>query len=310
MVLAAIAQATSRIRLTTTATVLSVLDPVRVYQDFATLDLISHGRAEITAGRSAFAEPFALFGEDASRYDQLFADKLELLLRIRADEPVNWTGRVHPPLREAVVPPRAMSQLPVWVAVGGAPELSLRTFWGFCARVLVIQGGRGLIGVSDPRHGSALVCLTTPQFGAPVVGSKVHEPAPKSFAGTGSPQPRSGGTLNDGHVSQAADRLTSTRARRAAAARDLRPAGTASPVPKSVSSGVCPRNAECGSTWLCSFTWDRHQPANGAPRYPADEGRAIGASGTHHASIIEFENFSSVKASRRRRTPVAINAST
>ena len=91
VVLVAIAQATSRIRLTTTATVLSVLDPVRVYQDFATLDLISHGRAELTAGRSAFAEPFALFGEDASRIDQLFADKLEMLLRIRADEPVNWS---------------------------------------------------------------------------------------------------------------------------------------------------------------------------------------------------------------------------
>ncbi len=126
VVLAAIAQATSRIRLTTTATVLSVLDPVRVYQDFATLDLISHGRAEITAGRSAFAEPFALFGEDASRYDQLFVDKLELLLRIRADEPVNWTGRVRPPLREAVVPPRAMSELPVWVAVGGTPASAER----------------------------------------------------------------------------------------------------------------------------------------------------------------------------------------
>ena len=123
VVLAAIAQATSRIRLTTTATVLSVLDPVRVYQDFATLDLINHGRAEITAGPSAFAEPFALFGKDASRR---FADKLELLLRIRTDEPVNWTGRVRPPLRDAVVPPRAMSRLPVWVAVGGTPASAER----------------------------------------------------------------------------------------------------------------------------------------------------------------------------------------
>src|SRR5829696_4334185 len=96
---AAIARATSRITLTTTATVLSVLDPVRVYQDFATLDLVSHGRAEIIAGRSAFAEPFALFGEDIAQLDDLFAEKLDLLLRLRNEDRVTWTGRFRPPRR-------------------------------------------------------------------------------------------------------------------------------------------------------------------------------------------------------------------
>jgi alkanesulfonate monooxygenase SsuD/methylene tetrahydromethanopterin reductase-like flavin-dependent oxidoreductase (luciferase family) len=119
---AAIARATRRIKLTTTATVLSVLDPVRVYQDFATLDLLSHGRAEIIAGRSAFAEPFALFGEDISQLDDLFAEKLDLLLRLREQKPVTWEGRFRPPLRAAEVNPPATGELPVWVAVGGKPS--------------------------------------------------------------------------------------------------------------------------------------------------------------------------------------------
>lgn len=123
---AAIARATRRIRLTTTATVLSVLDPVRVYQDFATLDLVSHGRAEIIAGRSAFAEPFALFGEDISQLDDLYAEKLDLLLRLREQNPVSWEGRFRPSLREAEVNPPAYGDLPVWVAVGGTPSSALR----------------------------------------------------------------------------------------------------------------------------------------------------------------------------------------
>ena len=123
---AAIARATNRITLTTTATVLSVLDPVRVYQDFATLDLVSHGRAEIIAGRSAFAEPFALFGQDIAHLDDLYAEKLGLLLRIRDDETVNWDGRFRPPLRDAQIIPRATGPLPVWVAVGGTPSSAIR----------------------------------------------------------------------------------------------------------------------------------------------------------------------------------------
>ncbi|NHI17537.1 LLM class flavin-dependent oxidoreductase [Microbacterium excoecariae] len=117
--LAAIAQATSRIRLTTTATVLSVQDPVRVYQDFASLDLLSHGRAEIYAGRSAFAEPFALFGEDIDQLDSLYSEKLDLLLRLRAEDAVTWNGAHRPPLRAASANPPMRRELPVWVAVGG-----------------------------------------------------------------------------------------------------------------------------------------------------------------------------------------------
>jgi alkanesulfonate monooxygenase SsuD/methylene tetrahydromethanopterin reductase-like flavin-dependent oxidoreductase (luciferase family) len=123
---AAIARATSKITLTTTATVLSVLDPVRVYQDFATLDLVSHGRAEIIAGRSAFAEPFALFGENIALVDDLYAEKLDLLLRLRNENRVTWTGRFRPPLQDAAPNPQPLGPLPVWVAVGGTPASAQR----------------------------------------------------------------------------------------------------------------------------------------------------------------------------------------
>jgi alkanesulfonate monooxygenase SsuD/methylene tetrahydromethanopterin reductase-like flavin-dependent oxidoreductase (luciferase family) len=122
VVLAAIAARTAAIRLTSAVTVLSVLDPVRVYQDFATLDLISSGRAEIIAGRSAFPEPFALFGERLEDYDALFAEKIDLLLRIRASDHPTWSGKFRPPLHQAQVSPRAYQQpLPVWAGVGGSP---------------------------------------------------------------------------------------------------------------------------------------------------------------------------------------------
>jgi alkanesulfonate monooxygenase SsuD/methylene tetrahydromethanopterin reductase-like flavin-dependent oxidoreductase (luciferase family) len=123
---AAIARSTRTITLTTTASVLSVLDPVRVYQDFATLDLISHGRAEIIAGRSAFAEPFALFGEDISQLDELFAEKLDLLLRLRDEDQVTWTGRFRPSLHQAAPNPQPVGGLPVWAAVGGTPASAVR----------------------------------------------------------------------------------------------------------------------------------------------------------------------------------------
>lgn len=139
---AAVARSTSRIKLTTTATVLSVLDPVRVFQDFATLDLVSHGRAEIIAGRSAFAEPFALFGEDISELDDLYAEKLDLLLRLRDEERVTWEGRFRPPLRGAEANPRPSGDLPVWVAVGGTPSSAER------AGRLGLPMALGLIGGS------------------------------------------------------------------------------------------------------------------------------------------------------------------
>ncbi|MGO9727816.1 MAG: LLM class flavin-dependent oxidoreductase [Streptosporangiaceae bacterium] len=122
VVLAAVAARTAGIRLTSAATLLGVADPVRVFEDFASLDVISRGRAEIIAGRSAFAEPFALFGYDTADYDALFAEKLGLLLDIRAAQTVTWSGRFRPPLDAAAVVPRAVQdRLPVWVGVGGSP---------------------------------------------------------------------------------------------------------------------------------------------------------------------------------------------
>jgi alkanesulfonate monooxygenase SsuD/methylene tetrahydromethanopterin reductase-like flavin-dependent oxidoreductase (luciferase family) len=121
VVLAAVAAGTTSIRLTSAVTVLSVLDPVRVYQDFATLDLISGGRAELTVGRSAFTEPFALFGIDLADYDAAFNERLELLLALRKHSTISrWEGRFRPPLRDAEVIPRALD-LPIWVGVGGSP---------------------------------------------------------------------------------------------------------------------------------------------------------------------------------------------
>jgi alkanesulfonate monooxygenase SsuD/methylene tetrahydromethanopterin reductase-like flavin-dependent oxidoreductase (luciferase family) len=127
VVLAAIAARTSRIRLTSGVTVLPVLDPVRVYQDYATLDLLSHGRAEVTVGRSAFTEPFGIFGADLADYDALFSEKLDLLLQLRDHERLTWSGRFRPPLDDAPITPRAQQRpLPVWVGVGGSPESAER----------------------------------------------------------------------------------------------------------------------------------------------------------------------------------------
>src|SRR3954469_17591329 len=106
VILAAAAARTKRIRLTSAVTVLSSDDPVRVFQDFATLDLISQGRAEIIAGRGSFTESFPLFGQDLEDYDELFAEKLDLLLRLREDVEVTWSGRHRPALNGAGVYPR------------------------------------------------------------------------------------------------------------------------------------------------------------------------------------------------------------
>jgi alkanesulfonate monooxygenase SsuD/methylene tetrahydromethanopterin reductase-like flavin-dependent oxidoreductase (luciferase family) len=122
VVLAAVAARTQRIRLTSAVTVLSVLDPVRVYQDFAQLDLVSHGRAEIIAGRSAFIEPFAIFGANPAEYDALFAEKLDLLLQLTRSSQLTWAGRYRSPLNDAPIAPRAYQHtLPVWAGVGGTP---------------------------------------------------------------------------------------------------------------------------------------------------------------------------------------------
>lgn len=127
VVLAAIAARTNTIRLTSAVTVLSVLDPVRVYQDYASLDLVSGGRAEITAGRSAYAEPFALFGLPLSEYGELFEEKLDLLLKLRSEESLTWQGRYRSPLTGEPVTPRAIQpELPVWIGAGGSPDSIIR----------------------------------------------------------------------------------------------------------------------------------------------------------------------------------------
>jgi probable LLM family oxidoreductase len=120
--LAAAAARTKSIRLSSAVTVLSSADPVRVFQDFATLDLISGGRAEIMAGRGSFTESFPLYGFDLDDYDELFAEKLELLLALRSSERVTWSGRHRAALHDVGVYPRPLQNpLPVWIAVGGTP---------------------------------------------------------------------------------------------------------------------------------------------------------------------------------------------
>src|SRR5271155_539224 len=127
IILAAAAARTRHIRLTSAVTVLSAADPVRVFQEFATLDLISRGRAEIVAGRGSFVDAFPLFGLSLDDYDSLFAEKLELLLAIRANTHVHWSGKHRPPLTGQAVFPRPMQDpLPIWVGVGGTPSSFVR----------------------------------------------------------------------------------------------------------------------------------------------------------------------------------------
>lgn len=122
LILAAAAARTSRIRLTSAVTVLSASDPVRVFQQFATLDLLSRGRAELVVGRGSFVEAYPLFGLALEDYDSLFAEKLELLLRIRDETHVQWSGRHRPALTgQGIYPRPAQDRLPVWLGVGGTP---------------------------------------------------------------------------------------------------------------------------------------------------------------------------------------------
>ncbi|TDO24544.1 LLM class flavin-dependent oxidoreductase [Pedobacter duraquae] len=123
VILAAAAARTKKIRLTSAVTVLSTSDPVRVYQSFATLDLISKGRAELVVGRGSAVDAYPLFGFDLKDYDALFQEKLDLLLQIRDEEFVTWSGRFRPALKNQPVYPRALQEkLPIWLGVGGTPE--------------------------------------------------------------------------------------------------------------------------------------------------------------------------------------------
>lgn len=142
VILAAAAARTDNIRLTSAVTVLSTSDPVRVFQSFATLDIISRGRAEIVAGRGSAIEAYPLFGYDLNDYDALFKEKLKLLLQIRDQEFVTWTGKFRPELKNQPVYPRPVQQkLPVWVGVGGTPQSFVRAgTLGLPLMVAVIGG--------------------------------------------------------------------------------------------------------------------------------------------------------------------------
>src|ERR1700758_1012377 len=143
VILAAAATRTKNIRLTSAVTVLSAADPVRVFQEFATLDLISRGRAEIVAGRGSFVESYPLFGLRLEDYDSLFAEKLELLLKIRESTKVHWSGKHRAPLTgQAIYPRPVQDPLPVWVGVGGTPQSFVRAGRLGLPLVLAIIGGQ------------------------------------------------------------------------------------------------------------------------------------------------------------------------
>ena len=141
IVLAAAAERTKRIKLTSAVTVLSSDDPVRVYQQFSTIDLLSGGRAEIMAGRGSFIESFPLFGYDLNDYDELFSEKLELLLNIRDNDRVTWRGRHRAPLKDQPVYPRPERKLPIWIGVGGNPPSVVRAATLGLPMALAIIGG-------------------------------------------------------------------------------------------------------------------------------------------------------------------------
>src|ERR1700732_2088031 len=142
IILAAAASRTTNIRLTSAVTVLSAADPVRVFQEFATLDLISHGRAEIVAGRGSFVEAYPLFGLRLQDYDSLFSEKLDLLLKIRENTHVHWSGKHRAPLTGQAVYPRPLQNpLPIWIGVGGTPASFARAgMLGLPLMVAIIGG--------------------------------------------------------------------------------------------------------------------------------------------------------------------------
>ena len=153
VILGAAAARTHRIRLTSAVTVLSAADPVRVFQEFATLDLLSQGRAEMVVGRGSFIEAFPLFGLQLEDYDSLFAEKLDLLLKIRENEQVHWSGKHRAPLTgQAVYPRPVQNPLPVWLGVGGTPKSFARAGALGLPLMIAIIGG-------EPRRFRPLVDL-------------------------------------------------------------------------------------------------------------------------------------------------------
>ena len=143
IILAAAASVTKNIKLASGVTVLSSAEPVKVYQDFSTVDLISKGRAEIIVGRGSFIESFPLFGYNLSDYDALFEEKLDLLLKINNEENITWNGSLRAPMKNQTVYPRAFNEgkLPIWIAVGGTPESVLRAAKLGLPLIVAIIGG-------------------------------------------------------------------------------------------------------------------------------------------------------------------------
>jgi probable LLM family oxidoreductase len=141
VMLGAAAERSKTIKLSTAVTVLSSDDPVRVYEQFATLDLLSGGRAEIMAGRGSFIESFPLFGYDLNDYDELFAEKLDLLLQIRDQERVTWDGQFRAPLQDQAIYPRPSRKIPIWIGVGGNPRSAIRAGALNLPMALAIIGG-------------------------------------------------------------------------------------------------------------------------------------------------------------------------
>lgn len=142
VVLSAISQVTKRLKLTSATTVLNTVDPVRLFEDFATLDLLSGGRAEIIAGRGAFIESFPLFGYDVNQYDELFEENLKLFLKLNEEEKVTWNGQFRSSLRNAEIAPRPIQpKIPLSVGVGGTPESAARAGRLGTGLALAILGG-------------------------------------------------------------------------------------------------------------------------------------------------------------------------
>jgi probable LLM family oxidoreductase len=158
VVLAVAAGRTSRIKLTSAVTVLSSADPVRVFQEFSTLDLLSSGRAEIIAGRGSFIESFPLFGYSLEDYDELFSEKLDLLVELTQEERVTWSGQHRPALRDQAVYPRPERDLPLWVGVGGNPESIVRAAgYGLPVALAIIGGQPARFAPLADLHRKALV---------------------------------------------------------------------------------------------------------------------------------------------------------
>src|SRR5437588_6314728 len=142
VMLAAIAGRTKRIRLGTAVTVLSTQDPVRVYTNFATLDAVSNGRAQLVVGRGSLTESFPLFGFDLADYEELFEEKLDLLTRLLRNQPVTWSGKFRSPLtNQYLSPPLPEGHLPVWVGVGGNPQSVVRAARYGLPLMLAVIGG-------------------------------------------------------------------------------------------------------------------------------------------------------------------------